>query len=125
MKVVPIIAAAAVLCGVVMYFFFRKKNERNFFSAVKCEEIECLSMSDVIKFFKASDKLEKLRKNENCIAVAIKENQPDGSFKVACCIFDKEKNEVVDMENAVGFHAKKLDKDLSEAFGDKPMLVLQ
>ncbi len=125
MKVIPIIAAVAVLCSVVMYFFFRKKNEKDFFSAVKCEEIECLSMSDVIKFFKTSDKLEKLRGNKNFIAVAIKENQPDGSFKVACCILDKEKNEVVDMENAVGFHAKNIDKDLSEAFGDKPMLVLQ
>ena len=124
MKVIPIIAVVAVLCGVVMYFFFRKKNEKNLFSAVKCEEIECLSMSDVIKFFKASDKLEKLRKNKNFIAVAIKENQPDGSFKVACCIFDKEKNEVVDI-NAFGFHAKKIDNDLSDAFGDKPMLVLQ
>lgn len=124
MKLITIIASVAVLCGFGIFLFLRKKNILDVFSLSKCKEVECLSMSDVIKFFKDSDRLSKLRENKNFVAVAMKEKQSDGSFKVVCCIYDKEKEVVVDIENASCYHTKNIDKDLQEAFGDKSMIVL-
>lgn len=126
MKVIFIIASVAALCGFALFSFLRKKKDIFSLVKLKCnEEIDTLSMAHVIKYFKSPDKLSELRENKNFIAVALKENQTDGSVKVACCMFDKSISEVVDIEKAYCWYAKNLDKDLQDAFGDKPMIVLQ
>ena len=114
-----------VAIGVGVYLIFKNRGKKDIFSVLKCEEVDTLVMSNVIKFFKQPDILEKLNGNKDFIAVAIKQNETDGSVKLVCSVFDKAKSEVVDMEHAKCFHARMLDADLLEAFGDKEMLILQ
>lgn len=117
-----VFALVAIVVGV--YLIFKERGEKDIFSVIKCEKVDTLAMSNVIKFFKQSDILEKLKENKDFIAVAMKQNETDGSFKIACCIFDKAKSNILDMEHVKCFHAKMLDRDLQEAFGDKEMIIL-
>lgn len=59
------------------------------------------------------------------IAVAIKEKSTDNSYKLICCIFDKQTNEVANIENTIFYNAESLEQDLLDAFGDKAMIILQ
>lgn len=119
------VAFALIAVGAGVYLFFKKQGEKVLFSMLKGEEVDRLAMPNVIKFFKQPDILAKLRENKNFIAVVMKQNEMDGSIKVICCVFDKVKSDVVDVEHAKCFHARMLDADLLEAFGDKPMVILQ
>lgn len=119
------ICAAVVLCSIGIYFLFKNKNNEDVFSLLPCKYVDSIGMTDVVKYFKQSDVIDKLKENKNFIAVSLKKNEPDGSFKIVCCVFDKVRSEIVDMQNAFLYHAKRLDEDLQEAFGDKPMLILQ
>lgn len=88
------------------------------------KEVEILKMEDVIIFFKKKEVLDKLKSNDNFLAVAIKENKKD-YYKIVLTIYDKSKEEVINIDNCtLGFKAKDIDNDLKNAFGDKDMIVL-
>ena len=88
------------------------------------KEVDILKMEDVIIFFKKKEILDKLKSNNNFLAVAIKENKKD-YYQILCAIYDKSKEKVLDIDNcALIFKAKDIDIDLKNAFGDKDMIVL-
>ncbi|CCY75941.1 hypothetical protein EPJ64_05575 [Brachyspira aalborgi] len=88
------------------------------------KEVDILKMEDVIIFFKKKEILDKLKSNNNFLAVAIKENKKD-YYQILCAIYDKSKEKVLDIDNcALMFKAKDIDIDLKNAFGDKDMIVL-
>lgn len=88
------------------------------------KEVDILKMEDVIRFFKKKEIFDKLKSNDNFIAVAIKENKKD-YYNILCTIYDKNKEKVLDIDNcALMFKAKDIDIDLKNAFGNKDMIVL-
>lgn len=88
------------------------------------KEFDILKMEDVIIFFKKKEIFDKLKSNDNFIAVAIKENKKD-YYNILCTIYDKNKEEILNIDNcALMFKAKDIDIDLKNAFGDKDMIVL-
>ena len=54
------------------------------------KEVDILKMEDVIIFFKKKEILDKLKSNNNFLAVAIKENKKD-YYQILCAIYDKSK----------------------------------
>lgn len=91
----------------------------------KTINVKSLGMKEIISYFKNPKRLELLKKDENKIAVAIREKNSDDSYKIVCCIFDKQANEVANIEDAAFYNAETLEEDLLEAFGDKAMIILQ
>lgn len=88
------------------------------------KEVDILKMEDVIIFFKKKEILDKLKSNNNFLAVAIKENKKD-YYQIVFAIYDKSKEEFLDIDNcALMFKAKDIDTDLKNAFGNKDMIVL-
>ncbi len=93
---------------------------------VKAVFIHLLSFSKhIINWFKDPKRLSNLRNNKNAIAVTVKENLDNGNYNVVDCLFDKSTNEVIDISDSVLYEAEDLDQETENAFGDKPMVVLQ
>lgn len=81
---------------------------------------------NIVEFFKNPRRIKQLKEDSDIIAVSIKENLDNGDYKVVNCLFDKEKNEVVDMQtDAQGIGAENIDNETEEAFGNKAMVILQ
>ena len=109
----------AVGIGIIIAFVnkFSKKTYNT-------KEVEILKMEDVIIFFKKKEIFDKLKSNDNFLAVAIKENKKD-YYQIVCTIYDKSKEEVLNFNNCtLMFKAKDIDNDLKNAFGNKDMIVL-
>jgi hypothetical protein len=123
MKILGTIIIAVILIAIFLFFKY-KKWEKDPFGVINAKDIDLLGMEDILPFFKKPETLEALKKNENLIAVVIKELKEDGIFYILACIYDKKNNTVVDLEKASGWKAKKLDDRLAQAFGDKSMIIL-
>lgn len=83
-------------------------------------------IKNIVLFFKDPERLKKLQEKENLIAVSIKEKLDSGNFKIVNCLYDKETEEVIDMEmDAIGIEAESLDEETKQKFGDKDMIVLE
>ena len=81
------------------------------------------SMEDVLSFFRDPEVVSELKKNSDLVACAVKEEK-DGSIFVTACIFDKNKNEVSGTEKNIKiWKCRSLDDRLTEAFGDKEMIL--
>ncbi|MEL3908315.1 MAG: hypothetical protein P1P64_04800 [Treponemataceae bacterium] len=81
---------------------------------------------NIVKFFKDPSRLQKLQKDRDLLAIAVKENLENGEYNVVNCLFDKATSQIVDMdEDALGIEAEELDAETEAHFGDKDMLVLQ
>lgn len=107
--------------GIGIIIAFANKFSKKFYNI---KEVDILKMEDVIIFFKQKEVFDKLKSNDNFIAVAIKENKKD-YYNILCAIYDKSKEEVLNFDNcALMFKAKDIDTDLKNAFGDKYMIVL-
>ena len=109
----------AVGIGIIIAFVnkFSKKTYNT-------KEVEILKLEDVIIFFKKKEIFDKLKSNDNFLAVAIKENKKD-YYQIVCTIYDKSKEEVLNFDNCtLMFKAKDIDNDLKNAFGNKDMIVL-
>ena len=107
--------------GIGIIIAFANKFSKKFYNI---KEVDILKMEDVIIFFKQKEVFDKLKSNDNFIAVAIKENKKD-YYNILCAIYDKSKEEVLNFDNcALMFKAKDIDTDLKNAFGDKDMIVL-
>ncbi len=114
-----IIGGAIVVAAGIAVVCLSKK------SAGKVEFVKILDMSEILAFFKRDDVVKKLQENSNLIAAAIREKKDDGKFRIVAAVFDKEKNQIADMNNAKVWLAEKISDDLTEAFGDKSMIVLK
>ena len=114
-----VLGFCAVVAGITIAF--ANKFSKKLYDT---KEVDILKMEDVIRFFKKKEILDKLKSNNNFLAVAIKENKKD-YYQILCAIYDKSKEKVLDIDNcALMFKAKDIDTDLKNAFGDKDMIVL-
>ena len=117
--ILGIVCVAAVAAGV--YFIMKKRGNMSLFPVT---EVELLKMEDVLFFFKSPEVISELKKNSDLVACVTREEK-DGSIFVTACIFDKNKNEISDIEkNGKIWKAGKLDDRLTETFGDKEMIIL-
>lgn len=114
-----VLGFCAVVAGITIAF--ANKFSKKLYDT---KEVDILKMEDVIIFFKKKEILDKLKSNNNFLAVAIKENKKD-YYQILCAIYDKSKEKVLDIDNcALMFKAKDIDTDLKNAFGNKDMIVL-
>lgn len=114
-----VLGFCAVVAGITIAF--ANKFSKKLYDT---KEVDILKMEDVIIFFKNKEVFDKLKSNNNFLAVAIKENKKD-YYQILCAIYDKSKEKVLDIDNcALMFKAKDIDTDLKNAFGDKDMIVL-
>lgn len=121
-ELISIIVGICVV-GVAAFLFFFKRNATKNYPNIK--ELELLKMEDVIVFFRKKEVLEKLKSNENIIAVAIRENKKD-YYEILCTLYDQQKKEILNIDEcSLIFKTKNIDKDLKNAFGDKDMIILQ
>ena len=117
----------AVAVGLIgsLIFFFSKKSGAQILKSLATEVNE-IKFSDIVAFFKNPARLEKLEKQKHLLAVAIKEVEADGTIFVQACLYDDEKEKVVEMENSfIVYKSKHMDDELTKNFGDKNMIVLQ
>ena len=117
----------AVAVGLIgsLIFFFSKKSGAQILKSLATEVNE-IKFSDIIAFFKNPACLDTLKKNKNLLAVAIREEEADGTIFVQACLYDEEKEKVIDMENSfIVYKSKQMDDELTKNFGDKNMIVLQ
>ncbi len=80
-----------------------------------------------MNWFKKPARLRKLKADSNKLAVAIKDNLENGEVKVVKCLYDKSTNTIDDdelQEEDVGVEAYGCDEKTENAFGDKPMIIL-
>ncbi|WP_297284997.1 hypothetical protein [uncultured Brachyspira sp.] len=123
MKEIVCIIIGICVVGVASFLFFFKRNAAKNYPNIK--ELELLKMEDVIVFFRKKEVLEKLKSNENIIAVAIRENKKD-YYEILCTLYDQQKKEILNIDEcSLIFKTKNIDKDLKNAFGDKDMIILQ
>ena len=120
-----VIGAVAVgLIGSLIYFR-AKKNPLAMLKA-NATEVNEIKFSDIVAFFKNPARLEKLEKQKHLVAVAIKEVEADGTIFVQACLYDEEKEKVIDMENSfIVYKSKQMDPELARNFGNKDMIILQ
>lgn len=78
------------------------------------KDVDELRLADIVAFFKNPELLKMLHSSTDYLAVAIKEKNKDRR-EVITCLFDKEKNKVVEIERACRWNAKSLSTDLEEA----------
>ena len=121
--ILGIVCVAAVAAGV--YFIMKKRGNMSLLPVMfPVTEVELLKMEDILFFFKSPEVISELKKNSDLVACVTREEK-DGSIFVTSCIFDKNKNEISDIEkNGKIWKAGKLDDRLTEAFGDKEMIIL-
>lgn len=119
-EVVYIVTALTALLvgGAVVWRILSKKSKD-----VLIEEVDSLSLKDVIRFFAEEQSMHKLKEREDLIAVAMRE-QLDVEFPmITICLYDTKKNCVVEILKHL--KVRKLDSSLQDAFGDKDMIVLK
>ena len=101
---------------VVMVFLHRRR------SSLPVVRKDLLTLTDVVSFFKQPLMVEKLKKDTDLTAVAIRE-LVDGGSKIVLCLFDRDKN-IVDSHCAQMYMVAKIDDDLARMFGEKDMIVM-
>lgn len=83
-------------------------------------------VNNILKFFKDPNRLRTLKQDSNKLAISIKEHLDNGEYHVVDCLFDKEKEEIYDMEeDALGVEAESLDAKTQQIFGDRDMIILK
>lgn len=119
-----VIGAVAVgFIGSLIFFFSKKSGTQILKSLAK--EVNEIKFSDIITFFKNPARLDTLKKNKNLLAVAIREEEADGTIFVQACLYDEEKEKVIDMDNSfIVYKSKQMDDELTKNFGDKNMIIL-
>lgn len=116
-------AAAVALIGSLVFFSSKKSGKQILKSLAK--EVNEIKFSDIVAFFKNPARFEKLEKQKHLLAVAIKEVEADGTIFVQACLYDDEKEKVVDMENSfIVYKSKHMDDELTKSFGNKDMIIL-
>ena len=81
-------------------------------------------VKDLVNFFKDPQRMQELRENSNYVAIAIKDRLASGEYNVVNCLFDKDSNNVVDLDmDAEGIEAEELDAQTRANFGNKDMIL--
>ena len=89
---------------------------------IPVKEVEELTMTEILEFFKDKSVLDQLKAEPDLIAVAVRSKETSG-VSVMLCIYDKQKSEV--KTPLLNYKASRLDGYLLGVFGDKEMIVLQ
>jgi len=110
------VCVMAVSLIAVMLFLHRRRP------SLPVVRKELLTLTDVVSFFKQPLMAEKLKKDADLMAVAIRE-PVDGGSKIVLCLFDRDKN-IVDSHCAQMYMVAKIDDDLARMFGEKDMIVM-
>lgn len=99
---------------------------RKIWDVIKKFFVKVVNFAKHIKnFFKNTLRLNKLNKDKNTIAVAIKENLENGEYNIVTCLYDKEKEDITDLQtDAIGIEAEELDEETKQNFGNKDMIIL-
>ena len=85
----------------------------------------CSFVKNVVSFFKNKERLEQLKQDNALKAIVIKEKLESGEFRTVNCLFNTDKNEIVNPEkDALAITSSQIDPELEQAFGDKDMIVL-
>ena len=119
---IVLVGIGLIVAGAYIAFRRIKSNPYGFLPS---ESVDTLTMETVIAFFKDPKIAEKLRSNENLIAVAIKKDVKREEYPVSCivCCFDKKTNSIVESAAKL-FYAKKYGEDLQKQFAEEDMIVL-
>lgn len=81
---------------------------------------------NVVSFFQKPSRLEQLKQHEGYIATVVKENLDNGNVRIINCLYDKNKEKVVNYEeDAYGYECEQMDPELARNFGNKDMIILQ
>ncbi len=86
-------------------------------------EVQLLTLSDVIKFFKQPEVSGDLKSDGSVVAVAIREGHMTRGLQIILCLYDKTRAAVITKKARV-YNAVEIDAPLATAFGEKNMLVL-
>lgn len=115
---------AVGLIGGLMLLKSKKNQIRILRSEAK--SVNEIKVQDIVAFFKAPEIWSALKANKNILPVALKEKEADGTVFVMGCLFDEEKEDVVNLGKFhLVYKSKSMDPELTEKFGDKDMLVLR
>lgn len=125
-KVLPV-GMGVVVGGLGLYLYLKNKKESN--NNLKTIYLDSCDTNNIIEWFKEKDTLEKLKTNDNYIAIVIKdthklsENIPIKKDKKCLmqCIFDEKNDAIIDAQI---LEYEKLSKEVEDMFKDKDMLVL-
>ena len=83
-------------------------------------------VKNVVSFFQKPSRLEQLEQHKEYIATVIKENLDNGKVRIINCLYDKNKEKVVNYEeDAIGYELEQMDSELARNFGNKDMIILQ
>lgn len=105
-----------LIIAVVVFVLVRQKQ-------LAPEKVDVLSMKTIIAHFKTPSVMATLKAKKEYIAVAIREAAAGGRQYCTACIFNEKTEEIV--APIKKWDAAKFDQDLTDAFGDKPLIVLQ
>lgn len=99
---------------------------RQIWNSIKHYFVKIISfIKNIASYFKNPARLAKLKANKKILAVTIKQNLNNGNVGFVNCLFDEDKEEVIDMQESGGIEAEELDRDTSVNFGNKDMIILQ
>lgn len=122
----------AVVIGVVgsLIFFKSKKsliaNLDIKMLAANAKNVDLLKFQDVVAFFKESKRFAMMKANKNILPAVLREKNADGTYFVIACLFDEEKDDMVDIENScISYKVKSMDSELTDHFGDKDLIILR
>jgi len=76
---------------------------------------------NIVSWFKDEKRLKIIKEDKNTIAVAIKEKLANGDYETYQCLFDDEKDEVLEAQVIT---CESIDAETKARFNDKDMLVL-
>ncbi|TXJ54699.1 hypothetical protein EPJ67_10545 [Brachyspira aalborgi] len=82
-------------------------------------------VNNIINFFRNPQRLNKLKQNKNILAISIKDRLENGKYNIVNCLYNKEDDELVDMEtDTLGYEAERLDAETEKQFRNADMIVL-
>lgn len=127
---IKIILGAAVVCilGILGIRSLLPLNKKMAIKIVKsaAKSVNVIKFSDIASFFKTPERWAVLKSNKHILPIVIKEKEADGTIFVMGCLFDEEKDDVVDFEkNFIVYKSDSIDFELTEYFGNKDMIILQ
>lgn len=81
---------------------------------------------NIVSFFKKTEQRELLKSNKNILPIVLKEKLANGRYNVINCLFDTEKDDVVNIKRlGMGYECEEFDSELTNKFGNEDMIVLR
>lgn len=94
----------------------------------EAKQVDVITMKSIANFFNQPDVLAELQKNKDFLAAAVKKDvvvNGEKKIHVVAVLYDRQKGEVVSLDNALNLLSSRLDEGLLSAFGSNNMLTLQ